>query len=548
MSDVGERANRSAARCTKAEVLAEEYSAQKASSSARCPRAASSSARCPHPKGGGQKKKGRSVSFREPEKEKEEEALEEEETDQEEPEEEETDQDEPEEDEPEEEEPEEEEPEEEATEEEETEAQRPVLKRPSRAIVPVPKRAATKEAGPKSGDNAIVPGNNQIIMKEDEAITLLEELGVDVKKVQKLPLAEKVKAYVKCLVEQPVEKVKQMNVKVLFNAAEMSALWNFMKRWVAKASPETKKKWQALKDMPARGAEAAGKNAIKLQTLNLALVRRDWEELMATDNTSVYEDNQQKMKAKWRYHGEIEQEMGIRQANAFIDKGKFEKGEDSDGDSVYRKISMAEEKTTGRKRTISTTKTARVAKVSDLDMLESEADKMFAFDNGITKRKPKALKNGEPLAVGDRPGEEKGGGMLALLDAAVPPDDSVTGDRSLAASKGKSMSSKLTSKAEADVQVAIEGLRKLAKTDNASAVYLNDAKELKTHMIACARALLKKSRADLEKLDTDGVKGLTVNGAEHLEAWKQLYARCRPILKPKTKQEKPEKTPSHGSV
>ena len=102
-------------------------------------------------------------------------------------------------------------------------------------------------------------------------------------------MADKVKAYVKCLVEQPVEKVKQMNVKVLFKPAEMSALWNFMKRWIAKASPETKKKWQALKDMPARGGEVS-KNLLKLRALNLALVRRDWEELMVTDVTDNFEE------------------------------------------------------------------------------------------------------------------------------------------------------------------------------------------------------------------------------------------------------------------
>ena len=114
------------------------------------------------------------------------------------------------------------------------------------------------------------------------------------------------------------------------------------------------------------GADAGGKNVLKLRALNLALVRRDWEELMASDVTERYEQNEHKTKAKWRYLGEIEQEIGIRQATLCIDKGKFEKGEDSDGDSVYRKIVVAENNTAGRKRTISLGKTARMAKSGDL--------------------------------------------------------------------------------------------------------------------------------------------------------------------------------------
>ena len=144
--------------------------------------------------------------------------------------------------------------------------------------------------------------------------------------------------------------------------------------------------------------------------------------------------------------------MGIRQATLFIDKGKFEKGEDSDGDSVYRKIVVAEHKTVGRKRTISLGKTARMASAGDLEILDKEAEDFFSFNDGIKNRKPKALKNGGgPAAVGDRPAEEGGDTLLAILDAAVPPDDSVTGERSTAASKGKSMAAKLNSKG-ADVR------------------------------------------------------------------------------------------------
>ena len=48
-------------------------------------------------------------------------------------------------------------------------------------------------------------------MPESEARELLESLGINVSEVSNKPLADKVKAYVKCLLEQPVEKVKQIN-------------------------------------------------------------------------------------------------------------------------------------------------------------------------------------------------------------------------------------------------------------------------------------------------------------------------------------------------
>ena len=90
-------------------------------------------------------------------------------------------------------------------------------------------------------------------------------------------------------------------------------------------------------------------------------------------------------------------------------------------------------------------------------------------------------------------------------------------------------------------------MRQLAKSDNASAVYLTETKELKTHMTATARAIVKKSRVDLEKLDVETVKDLTIRGADHLEKWKQLVARVRPILKTKTDDSKPKAPPSQAS-
>ena len=43
---------------------------------------------------------------------------------------------------------------------------------------------------------------------------------------------------------------------------------------------------------------------------------------------------------RWYYRGELETGLVRHQASNFIDKSKFEggKGEDSDGDSIYRRV------------------------------------------------------------------------------------------------------------------------------------------------------------------------------------------------------------------
>ena len=248
--------------------------------------------------------------------------------------------------------------------------------------------------------------------------------------------------------------------------------------------------------------------------------------------------------AKWRYRGEFEQEFGIRQASAFIEKGKFEKGEDSDGDSVYRKVTVGDTHKVGKKRNISLSKTARVGKCDDLAILDKEADDFSSLGDTIKNRKEKTRKT-KPLATGDRPEDDDADGPLAILDAAVPPDDSVTGERSTAASKGKSMAAKLSAKADGDIAAMCEALRKRSKSDDASAVYLQQAKEVKTHIAATAKALIKKARVDLEKMDVESVKDLRQKGAECSGKWKPLLSRVRPIIKPPA--DKKEKAPSRNA-
>ena len=69
------------------------------------------------------------------------------------------------------------------------------------------------------------------------------------------------------------------------------------------------------------------------------------------------------------------------------------------------------------------------------------------------------------------------------------------------------------------------------------------ALQKRNEQAATAKALAKKSRVELVKLDEDAVKELCTRGADYMEKWKTLNTRVRPILKPKEPKEPKEKRP-----
>ena len=107
-----------------------------------------------------------------------------------------------------------------------------------------------------------------------------------------------------------------------------------LKTWVGNASSQTQKKWETIKESQGK-CKGGTKNKQRTMVLNLALIRRsDWEELVATELHEYVQEKSNTTEGKWLYRGELEKKVGIRQATLFIDSGKWEKGEDSGGDSL----------------------------------------------------------------------------------------------------------------------------------------------------------------------------------------------------------------------
>ena len=75
--------------------------------------------------------------------------------------------------------------------------------------------------------------------------------------------------------------------------------------------------------------------------LNLALVRKqDWEDCVAEVSGSFEQSDTKQTVGKWCYQGELERKLGKRTARRFIKEGKYEEGEDADGEKMYRRVSI----------------------------------------------------------------------------------------------------------------------------------------------------------------------------------------------------------------
>ena len=86
-------------------------------------------------------------------------------------------------------------------------------------------------------------------------------------------LNELVQQYCKLMIEQDVHTLKQMHLPAFFSPTHMSALWQLLKGWVAKASPGLKAKLEQIKRM--NGTHSGGKTKAQMEILNLALVQKD---------------------------------------------------------------------------------------------------------------------------------------------------------------------------------------------------------------------------------------------------------------------------------
>ena len=120
------------------------------------------------------------------------------------------------------------------------------------------------------------------------------------------------------------------------------------------------------------------KNAQKMEILNLALVHRDrWESFLVTEQTSTEKIESVIDDSTWYYRGELVKILGAAQTARFLEKQKFEAGEDSDGDSIYKKRQRSSKTEAKKSRKATLTKEASMGKEADLDSLADAMDQWF---------------------------------------------------------------------------------------------------------------------------------------------------------------------------
>lgn len=325
------------------------------------------------------------------------------------------------------------------------------------------------------------------------------------------------------------------------------------------ASPKVQKKWAEIKNMP--GGHNGLKNKAKMEFLNLGLVKREeWEDLLVCGTENLSKTLEKFEEGRWYYRGEIEVQMGVLQANRFIHKGKFELGEDSDGDSLYRKVQKGDRKSKIRGATVSTEKKRRHHDAADLDSLMEEMAKNFEDDADIGTVKSKVPKSsnrakvaqaGQPPVAGQAQklpagGEEAGGSRrlkergsgkpqssgapsaIALADIDPPEDPNSVHLQKKAQEQARKWVTKLNDKC-GKLQEWIESLQKKSK-DAAAKIYIIEARELKTKVAATTKSLNKAAAAPAKKVNPNDVKSMCQIAANHSEAASKLKEKINPLL------------------
>ena len=136
-----------------------------------------------------------------------------------------------------------------------------------------------------------------------------------------------------------------------------------------------KAKWQQICKMPM--SHGGDKTAQKMAALNLALVKEDeWEELVLDVGTTVAVEHEKKTEGKWLYRAGLNRKLGKVTASICIKQGKLQQGEDSDGESVYRKVVVSDSRKKVLNQSMGMKATAQ-KDPSEMTALQEQLDKFF---------------------------------------------------------------------------------------------------------------------------------------------------------------------------
>ena len=201
-------------------------------------------------------------------------------------------------------------------------------------------------------------------------------------------------------------------------------------------------------------------------------------------------------------------------------KGKYEKGEDSDGDSVYRKVQKSDSYT----KAVKGAKTLSSSGAVDPDDLQKLQDELFKFtdDAGLVPKKTvkgvaaktvaiKGKGNDEAKtqseALKNMTGKGKGGkidlGILALADISPPVDPNSVAPQVEAKSRCKKAGDKLVTKV-VELDAIITGIGKT--TDQVAVSVKQQCKELKTKIKAQCKFLTKCAMMHTNKVVLEELK------------------------------------------
>ena len=99
--------------------------------------------------------------------------------------------------------------------------------------------------------------------------------------------------------------------------------------------------------------------------------------MCVNDLRTITDRETKRAKGKLLYRGELEAQLGPLQANQFIEQGKYQRDEDSDGDSIYMEVQKQNFQDHERTRTMECRKTARIAKDEDMESMMAQIDEWF---------------------------------------------------------------------------------------------------------------------------------------------------------------------------
>lgn len=149
-------------------------------------------------------------------------------------------------------------------------------------------------------------------------------------------------------------------MKETFEPAEMSALWSRLKTVLKKSNNQVQQTWSEI--------EAKGKHSNKQEDKRIVLagaLKVDFEvdkfqTFVVKEVMQLVRTKTQGTKTKVLYRGELHQIHGVREAEAFIKKGKYVRTVDQDGDECFIKSQAVQTETHSMTRTQQTERTGEM--------------------------------------------------------------------------------------------------------------------------------------------------------------------------------------------